>query len=508
MKLILKYGRTAAFAAGALSVLSFAPHYFIAAAFIGFSVLLFLLLNAASKKQAFLLGYCFGFAHFAFGFSWIGNALLIDAQQFGWLYPLVLLSSGAFFGLFFAFPSLMTFWARQPWQKWLVLSAGVVVFEWLRSFLFTGFPWNLTGYTLAFSDEMIQGAAWGGVYFLSLAAVLGYSVLGLWLNDRHLKVFLSAAGGIILVIAVLWGSGYLRLAAAESAESDIVVRIVQPSIPQTMKWSREALEDNFKTYVNMTGKKGNLRPDLIVWGETASPFMLDVDEEHLQQLLPVIPQGSFLAAGMITYQPVKGRYLPHNSMAVINSDGQIVDYYHKSHLVPFGEYIPFRDYLPAFIRPVANAIGTFGRGSGPKLIAAGQLPAFGAIICYEVIFPHQVVDENARPDFLINLTNDGWYGDSAGPYQHWAATKMRAVEEGIAIIRAANNGISGMITAYGQEKAVLLLNDKGIVDVRLNKPLLHPTLYSRLGNGVSLTFCLILLFLGVIKVESRRLTAG
>lgn len=503
MNLILKYSKTTAFAAGALSVLGFAPHYFTGAAVVAFSLWLYLLIRAQSLKNSFAVGYSFGFAHFAFGFSWIGNALLIEPEQFGWLYPIVLIAAGLFFGLFFALPAMIASKGQRPWQKWLVLSAGIVIFEWIRSFIFTGFPWNLLGYTLAFSNQLIQAAAWGGTYLLSLVAILSYSVGGLWLNRPTKKVFALVVGCFLTINSILWMGGAWRLSSAVEAESETIVRIVQPSIAQTMKWDRQSLENNFQAYVELSGQKTDKTPDLIIWGETASPFMLDVDEIHLQQVLAVIPEGSFLATGMISYQPVEGKYLPHNSMALINSTGQIVDYYHKSHLVPFGEYIPLREFLPDFVRPVANAIGTFGSGKGPKKIKVKDLPSFGGIICYEIIFPHQIVDQNNRPDFLINLTNDGWYGNSAGPYQHWVAAKLRAVEEGIAVVRAANNGISGMITAFGEEKAVLGLNKKGILDIRLNEPLLDTTIYSRFGNILTLTFCLILLFLGVIKVESK-----
>ncbi len=500
MNLAVKYAKSVAFMCGALSVLSFAPYYFIATAFISFSILLFLLIRAENAKQAFARGYWFGFAHFAFGLSWVGNALLVDAEKFGWLYPLTLLAAGGFFGIFFALPAMVSFYAKRNWQKWLSFGAAVVVFEWIRSFFLTGFPWNLQGYSLAFSTELIQAAALGGVYFLSLLAVLTYSVFGMWLAERGKRLFGGGVSFVVLVIAVLWGGGVWRLKHAELTETDTVVRIVQPSIPQKMKWNKQILEENFAEYIRLSGQKGELEPNLIVWGETASPFMLDVDEEHLQRVLPVIPQGGYLAAGMISYQPVKGRYLPHNSMAVINENGQVSAYYHKSHLVPFGEYIPLREYLPSFIQPVANAIGTFGKGKGPETIKLDGLPSFGGIICYEVIFPAEIVDKKNRPDFLINLTNDGWYGDSAGPHQHWVAAKMRAVEEGISVVRAANNGVSGVINAYGKEKQIMPLNKVGFLDVRLDKALADSTLYYQWGNCIIITFCLILLFLGFIKI--------
>lgn len=501
MNYLLKYAKTTAFVAGILSVWAFAPWYTISAAVLAFAVLMWLLLEAKTRKNLFLTAYAFGFAHFAFGLSWVGNALLIEPEKFGWLYPIVLIAAGAFLGLFFALPAVLIPQRRKNWQKWLFFCAMVVVFEWIRSFIFTGFPWNLIGYTLAFSDEMIQIAAWGGSYLLSLVALLVYTVGGVWFARPVKKNLLYCTAFVGLVVGGVWSVGYLRIRNFTMDEGNIVVRIVQPSIPQKMKWDSQIAEDNFRDYLELSRANFQTKPDLIVWGETASPFRLDDDEKHLAEAVEIIPQGSYLIAGMITYRERNGWFVPHNSMVIIDDKGEIVDYYHKSHLVPFGEYIPFREYLPDFIKPVANAIGTFGRGNGPKKIVLDGLMSLGGVICYEIIFPHEVVNQEARPDFLVNLTNDGWYGNSAGPYQHWAATKMRAVEEGIEIIRAANNGISGVIDALGRDKNIMPLNHKGFLDVRLDKPLGYKNVYSRFGNGVILTFCLILVFLGVIKVE-------
>lgn len=504
MNRIVKYSKTAAFLAGALSVPAFAPYYCTGCAFLSLGILLYLLLKAEGYRRAFGIGYAFGFSHFALGFSWVGNALLIEPEKFGWLYPITLAAAGGFFGLFVALPAMLSFFAEKNWQKWLSFAAWFVVFEWVRSFLFTGFPWNLSGYILAFNDNLIQAASVGGAYLLSLAVVLTCSIWGLWAAERNIKVFAACAGWIVLVILCLLGGGVYRLGEAKQADSDVIVRIVQPSIPQQMKWNRDILEANFQSYLDLSSVSGEQEPDFIVWGETASPFRLDVDEEHAKQAARVIPDKGYLITGMISVQAAKGGYLPHNSMAVIDKTGTVRAYYHKSHLVPFGEYIPLREYLPEFVRPVANAIGTFGRGNGPEKIVLSGLPALGGIICYEAIFPHEVVNQAQRPDFLVNLTNDGWYGHSAGPYQHWAATRFRAVEEGIVIVRAANNGISGVIDAYGRVKAMLPLDYTGTLDVRLPELVSHATFYSRFGNSVILTFCLILLFLGSIKVKNRR----
>ena len=486
---ITKYKKTCAFILGWISILAFAPSFCIASAFFSFSGLMYLLLNTQGKKNLFKIGYAFGFAHFAFGFSWVGNALLIEADKFGWLYPITLIASGAFFGLFFAFPSCLTYFAKTKWQKWLSFSTGFVLFEWIRSFIFTGFPWNLLGYTLAFCDELLQIASIGGTYLLSLVAMLSYTVFGV-LNKKSLVIGLSV---VVLGGVIMFGFGSWRIKSFSNESSDVVVRIVQPSIPQVMKWDRLSREQNFIEHINLSNSVASRVPDLIVWGETASPFILDRDEYHREMLKPLLNKGSYLVTGMITFEDEDFERTIYNSMVVFDKNAKAVGYYHKTHLVPFGEFIPFREYLPDFIKPVANAIGEFGRGKGPQLLKFEGLPSFSGIICYEAIFPADVVDKNNRPDFLINITNDGWYGDSSGPYQHWVATKLRAIEEGIQIIRVANNGISGLINACGIEKGRLELNDKNFLDVMLDEDSNIVTIYSKTGNLIIISFCLLLM---------------
>ena len=503
VNLITRYKKTTAFMAGILSVAMFAPYFQVWAGVIGFSVLLYLLLCENKAKELFKIGYAFGFAHFAIGFSWVGNALLIDAERFGWLYPITLLAAGSFFGLFAAVPALMVVKGRTVLGKWLLFCGAWVVCEWIRSFLLTGFPWNLAGYSLAFDLPMIQNAAIGGVYLTSLLVIVLYSMGGLWLYRHSTKSFIFTVIMAALLISLSWGWGYWRLQNKKNLLTDTIVRIVQPSIPQTMKWTKESAENNFNTYVDLSKTASDTKPDMIIWGETASPFRLDEDDFHRNVAAAMLPKGSVLLTGMISYQYNKGFYRPHNSLVVLNDKGEIEWYYHKTHLVPFGEYIPLREYLPDFIRPVANAIGQLGKGDGAKVWQREGLPSIGGVICYEIIFPYEIVDEKNRPDVIVNVTNDGWYGESSGPYQHWVAAKFRAIEEGITVVRSANNGLSGMINAYGEEKGVLKLNYSGISDIKLEKSLGEITTYSRYGNIISLILCLILMLAGFIKSKDE-----
>lgn len=496
---INRFYKLSAFIAGALSALIFAPYFQVWLGVVAFSLLFYLSANAKSVKQAIGIGYWFGFAHFAFSFSWVGNALLIEPEKFGWLYPITLLAAGGFFGLFVILPMWASFKLQDTIAKWLVFSGVWVISEWLRSFILTGFPWNLLGYSWAFSLPMIQNAALGGAYLTSLAAIMFYTSGGIWLLHRNRKSFINVISAWLIIIGGWYVFGNYRLNDTHLKSMNKMVRIVQPSIPQNMKWTAEQAESNFAQYLKMSFSVNRSSPDIIVWGETASPFILDRDEEHLKQITDKLNASATLLTGMISYQYIDGAYRPHNSMVMISAQGGIKGYYHKSHLVPFGEYIPLRKYLPRFIQPVANAVGEFGVGNGAETFDLSDGIKLGAAICYEIIFPHQVVEEKRRPDFLVNLTNDGWYGDSAGPYQHWVAAKFRAIEEGISVVRAANGGISGVIDPLGREKGVLPLNVKQVSDVTLDYPLVKTTTYSWIGNQITLILCLILIGLGVIK---------
>lgn len=493
---ISHYKKTLCFALGALAASALPPFYLFPVLFICFSALLLIINQSASWKQAFKYAYIFGFAFFAASLSWIGNALLIDARTFGWLYPIVILACGGFFGLFYAFPAALSFYFKNIYARYLSFAAFFVLFEWIRSFIFTGFPWNLLGSVLAFSTLTMQPASLIGTYGLSYLVLMVTSAPALYFACRTRR---SLVLGIVLplfFIAFIIAFGSYKLSAyQDTSSSPVTIRLVQPNIPQTMKWDKASLQQNFNEYINLSASKSLDNIDFVIWGETASPYPLDLDDTHRRQLQAAIPPQGYLITGLVRYEnDYYGNYQALNSMLVINSDSLIEDYYDKSHLVPFGEYIPLRSYLPNWIRPVANAIGTFKPGTGPKIINIADYPSFGGLICYEVIFPRQIINPQHRPDWIVNLTNDGWYGDSQGPYQHLVSTQLRAVEEGISIVRSANTGISALINPLGEVLGQIPLNRKGILDVKLPHELNFSTAYSKYGNILPL----ILVFVNIV----------
>lgn len=491
---LLNHKTAAAFFAGWLAVAALPPYHWFVVLFVCFPLLLWLSEQAGNFKSSFKLGYAFGFAYYAFGLAWIGNAVLIDAASFGWLYPLILLGCGAFFGLFTALPLALSSFCSKHYARWLAFGAWWTLFEWIRSWFLTGFPWNLLGTVLAFNNELIQTAAWGGTYFLSLLVILTASSPYLFWSAGCKKQLIYLIS-LLSIYGLLYLYGYYRLHAAEQTESTTTVRIVQPAIPQAQKWDKDALASNFQNYINLSRLPGQDDADFIIWGETATPYALDMDNYALEEIKTAIPTHGYLITGLVRYRFDGTRYIPYNSMFVLDKQGNIRGQYDKSHLVPFGEYIPLKKHLPAWIKPVVNVIGEFGAGNGPEKISLPDQPSLGTLICYEVIFPSQIIDPHNKPQWIVNLTNDGWYGDSSGPRQHLASTRLRAVEEGITIVRAANTGISALISPYGEIKRRLDLNQRGVVDFKLPLVAEFSTTYGRYGNSIILILCTFILCL-------------
>ena len=469
------------------------PFYVFPLLFITVSLWIWLIDRSDSPRRAFACGYWFGFSFFAFGLCWIGNALLLDNTFLRWLYPVVFLACGVFFAFFFAVPAYLSWFFKTAVARYLAFAGLIVVFEWIRSFFLTGFPWNLWGSVLAFHTALLQPASVGGAYLLSLLVLLICGAPFLYLAAPNRKN-LILSGSIIFILfggTALWGG--LRLQEESSAPSSTLIRIVQPSIPQSFKWDEGLLEQNLDTYLNFSRKAPTDGIKAVIWGETASPFPLDFDEAHNFKVRGIIPQEGYLITGQVRYHTRDSRRQASNSLLVFDNRGNPRAWYDKFHLVPFGEYIPLRRFLPDWLRPLANTVGTFTPGPGPKKITLPGLPDFGAAICYEAIFPGRILDSNNRPQWLINPANDGWYGNSAGPHQHLVAARIRAVEEGITVVRAANSGISAVISPFGTIIKQLGLNQADVLDVYLPQQLSLPTLYGQYGNFIILMICFILI---------------
>ncbi len=468
---------------GVLAAGALPPLYLVPLLWIAFPGLLWLLDGARSWLRAFVIGWAFGLGYFAAGLYWVGYSFLVDAEQFGALMPFAV---GALAGGMALYPGLALagVWLSrtQGLARVFALAAAWLASEWLRAWLLTGFPWNLIGTVWACSDATMQFASLAGVWGLSLATVVAAAAPSCLAGAPRRRV--AALGLALLVPGFLWAYGALRLADAPPVAEDnvpgVLLRVVQPNIPQQLKWQADLRARHVAEQMALSGEAGPRAVTHVVWPEAAIPFILPDTREVLDAVASIVPPGGLLLAGAPRREEADGRVRLWNSMFAVDADGGVAAAYDKRHLVPFGEYVPFRSVLP--LAKLAPGAADFSAGSGSRTLQLPGLPDASVLICYEVIFPGRVVDPGSDAQWLLNLTNDGWFGTSSGPYQHFAAARLRAVEEGLPLVRAANTGISAVVDAYGRVVVRLGLNRRGTVDAPLPKALETRPLFSRLGD--------------------------
>jgi apolipoprotein N-acyltransferase len=486
---------------GAAAALAFEPFNLIPLLVPAFAGLVWLNDGAARRRAVFATGWWFGVGHFALGLYWVTLSFLVEPEKFAWMIPFVMLGMSGGLALFPACAVLAASRCRgRGAGRVLYLAAAWTAFEWLRGHVLTGFPWNLMGNVWTAGDETMQLASLTGIYGLSLLTVL-IAALPATLGDRRagpaggvLRPWRASAVAAVLLIG-LWGFGAARLATAgdgtgsgtaNSAASSVRLRIVQANIAQTLKWRRDLRAAHLAEYIELTRGPGFADIDVVVWPETAAPYFLGQNARRRLQAASAAPPGGLLITGAPRTAPATGpnprRFW--NSLYAIRPSGEIAATYDKHHLVPFGEYVPFRRYLD--LEKITHGRSDFTPGPGPRTLAVAGLPEFGPLICYEAIFSGSILDRSARPAWLLNITNDAWFGASSGPYQHLASARLRAVEEGLPLVRSANTGISAVIDAYGRVTAHIGINRKGVLDALLPKPIFPVTLYGRFGDVIPL----------------------
>jgi len=471
---------------GVLATLALPPLFAAPLLVPAFTGLIWLEDGSRTRWHTILLGWWFGFGFFLSGLYWIGISMTVDLARFGWMIPFATGGLSAYFALYSALALLLLALSRaRGVGRILVLAAAWTVAEWLRGHLLSGFPWNLVAYTWTLADAPIQLASVVGAYGLSLVtiliAALPAAVAGAHAARRPLWPLASA----LLLLAGLWGGGALRLADDSGAlVPEVRLRLVQPDIAQHDKWDPARVRDNLLTLMRLSLAPGESAITALIWPEVAVPFYLADESELRLELARLVPKDGLLLTGTLREQPIASggattgvKYDAYNSLAALDSDGRIVASYDKFHLVPFGEYIPLRGILP--LAKLTPGRGDFSAGPGARTIPLPHLPAVSPLICYEAIFPGEVADPAERPRWLLNVTNDAWFGDSSGPYQHFESARVRAVEEGLPLVRAANTGVSGVVDPYGRVIARLGLGEEGILDAPLPAALAARTLYAR-----------------------------
>jgi len=471
---------------GALAAGALPPVHALPLLWIAFPGLLWSLDGARSWLRAFLTGWAFGLGYFVTGLYWVGHSFLVDAERFGALMPFAVGALAAGLALFPGLALLVVWLSRtQGLSRVFLLAAAWLACEWLRGWAFTGFPWNLIGSVWAFSDTALQFASLAGVWGLSLVTILSAAapacLLGQGAKGRRWAAALVPA---LLIPAALWGFGALRLAAAPDIANHVVagtlLRVVQPNIDQRLKWQSDLRVQHVKDQMALSDGPGSQSVTHVIWAETAVPFLLPDSLQVLEAVAGVVPPGGVLLTGAPRRAEVGGVTRLWNSLFAIEDSGEVAAVYDKRHLVPFGEYVPLRAILP-FIK-LTEGGRDFSPGVGPRSLRLPGLPEVSVLICYEVIFPGRVVDAGSDAKWLLNITNDAWFGTSSGPYQHFAAARLRAVEQGLPLVRAANTGISAVVDPYGRVVGRLELNRSGVIDAPLPKALEKATLFSRLGD--------------------------
>jgi apolipoprotein N-acyltransferase len=496
-----------ALALGALAVLALPPVYAVPALIPAFTGLVWLLDGARNWRMALVIGLLFGVGYFTAGLYWVANALLTKPEQFGWVAPLAPVGLAAILAPFPAVACALTKLARHPGVgRVLTFAAAWTLLEWVRSWAFTGFPWNLVGSAWAFSDAMLQPASVIGTYGLGLATIAAAAMASILAQPA------GSAGQRWLSLAIAFGVlgtffvvGLARLAVIGDVGvvEGVRLRLVQGNIPQNLKWRRDLVDIHLLLQARMGTAPGEPAPTHVIWSEASAPLFLANDRERLRLLGDFTPTGGLTLLGTLrTTPPGSEPFQVWNSMLALDDKGLVVGSYDKAHLVPFGEFMPLRSILG--LGSVAGGSTDFSRGPGVQTLRLPGLPPVGPLICYEVIFPGSVADGSDRPDWLLNLTNDGWYGISAGPYQHLVAARLRAVEEGLPVVRVANTGISAIIDPAGRLMAELGLEKQGVLDGPLPRPLDRPTLFAMTGVWGIVVLTLVLGVVGVLLSRGKE----
>lgn len=518
----------AAFVAGVASVLAMPPIFLAPVLLITLPVLVLLLDGADAdppppKKQrrlfaflgpSFAVGWWFGFGYFLAGLYWIADALLVNASAHAWLIPFALILIPGGLALFIALPCTL---AARFWSTGFVrigmLASLLAAFEALRGVVLTGFPWNGFHSALGLHDALLQGLSLLGPLATSLLVLLvAMTPAALWPREVTSRGSRIAVLGCLLVFGLWAGFGVLRLAGADATIVDgVTMRIVQPNIAQADKWDPDLREAHVATLLELTTRQtgadqlGVLGVSHVVWPESAFPFLLTQRPDALAAIGSALPLGVQMLAGAVRAEPrgTQDRAF-YNSVYALNDRGEITDAYDKVRLVPFGEMLPLEDLVDRLgLRPLVSAPAGFEPGTGPGVLEGSGGPVALALVCYEAIFP-DFVRAGVRihaPDYLLNVTNDAWFGTSAGPRQHFFQARMRAVETGLPLVRAANTGISGVIDPYGRVTAQLGIDQQGIVDVPLPQRL-STTVYGRFGNAPF--FAMLVIVLSLCFYYQRR----
>jgi apolipoprotein N-acyltransferase len=479
-----------AFASGVGGAFAFAPHYLFSLLILSFFILLRLLFHAKSYKESFLIGWFFGCGYFFAGLYWIVYPLIFYfLDSLWWLIPFAVILIPCVLAVYHGVCGIVLHKLNSGNKVIFSLSFLCIwiLFEVLRNKLFTGFPWLITGYSLIKWPESIQIASLVGVFGLSLIAlstpIICFLLTDIWINRKCRKghVVLCVICAMIFCVNFLYG--WERLSSGEiRLSSHSKIKIIQPNISTLL--SKETMDENAEEIIQLA-KVNSVEDYGLLYILLPEGGLNYFSKTNLIKLIQSsVPDQAYLISGgdRVDYS----KRLAWNSVFVIDHTGRVVDLYDKTHLVPFGEYIPLKEELSATFNAVVSTFSNnffeFSRGAGAHTTLSGTKFSFSPSICYESLFSRDVIDTKNSPQLLINFTTDKWYKNSSGPYQHFDMSRLRAVEFGLPLIRVSSTGISGVIDPYGRVLAKISLNKKGIISNYIPLALQSKTFYTNYGD--------------------------
>jgi apolipoprotein N-acyltransferase len=524
LAIILAWGwKRAAIAllAGTVSAFAMAPFNAWPVLFVSFPVMVWLIDGAGGGRlrgipAAAMAGWWFGLGYFVPGLYWIGYAFLVDAPTFAWLMPFAVLGLPAYLALFpaFGFALARLIWTKDA-SRVLALAASLTVSEWLRGHVLTGFPWNAFGYALTEPLALAQTASLIGLWGLTFLGVAIFASPAALIDgpSRGRKPWLAPITALVLLVAMgIFGVVRLSLQPTTMAPN-AKLRIMQPNLQQDVRFNYSAKPEVMKKYLMLSDRasgpqsNGVRNASILIWPESAFPFFLTREADAMAQIADLLPKGTVLITGSVRapdLPPGAKITRAYNSIYVIDHDGSVLSIYDKLHLVPFGEYLPFQDWMEklGFVQ-LTKVQGGFIAGARRRPMEIPNAPRVLPLICYEAIFPEDVAAREDRAGWMVNLTNDGWFGISTGPYQHLQQARLRAIEQGLPMVRAANTGISAVIDPVGRVVARLGLGVEGVLDSSLPAAI-APTVYARVGDIPTAIMVAIALLFAIRRGVAKR----
>ncbi len=496
------------FVLGIIGALGFPPLHIIFAPFIAFPVWLMLteLNQEASWKRHFSFGFFFGLGYFAVGVYWITFSLGSDLSAFWWLVPFALFGIPAGLSVYVGVMAVLlkftksTGFSRCFWFAALWTAAEIA---WGSGPL--ALPWNPLGSIWSGYDPILQSLSVIGIHGLTLLTALFVSFPILLKREQINATRITYVVGLFVIFAgtSIWGGMRATDTPVQAQDKQMIVRIVQPCVPLEMNWSKDKARAQLQELLELSSMPAGATPNIVIWPESALPLLLADDEGARKVITSKLPAGTYLMSGSLRVIKKPGeKTVVYNSLVMVDPAGHVSATYDKHHLVPFGEYLPLRDLIPSGIKKITSGEIDFSRGPGSETIAVDPIPAFSPLICFEGIFTGEVAAHGPpRPQWLLNITNDAWFGHSSGPYQHLQLARMRSIEEGIPLVRAANSGISAVFDAFGREVARKPLGEKGILDAPLPPALQEPTIFAKYGV---LIFLVLMAGMLVLAIVTRR----